>query len=321
MMASQNEVERVRKFNRFYTRQIGLLREGILDSPFPLTQARVLYEVAHRPGVRAVELMDELGLDRGYLSRMLAGFEKRGLVERSVAEKDRRVRRVKLTAKGRAEFGKLDSRSKAQVGEMLAGLSGPGRERLVAGMAEIEGLLAAPKNTGEAGAGPGAGPGFVVRTHGPGDIGWVVARHGELYAREQGWDVSFEGLVAEIAGRFLTKFDPKRERCWIAQDEDQRLGCVFLVRQSARVAKLRLLLVEPAARGMGVGSTLVKECLAFARECGYGKVVLWTQSHLSSAHKIYAAEGFKLVKEERHRSWGKEMVGQYWELGLRKGPR
>ncbi len=220
-MTSQNEIERVRKFNRFYTRRMGLLREGILDSPFSLTQARVLYEVAHRPGVRVTELAAELGFDRGYLSHMLSGFEAKGLVERAVSAKDGRVRQVKLTAKGRAEFGKLDARAKAQAGEMLAGLSGPGRERLVAGMAEIEGLLEAPKSAGE------SGPGFVVRTHGPGDIGWVVARHGELYAQEQGWDSSFEGLVAEIAGRFLTKFDAKWERCWIAQDEDQRLGCVF----------------------------------------------------------------------------------------------
>ena len=316
MPVTPREIEKVRSFNRFYTRQIGLLREGFLETAYSLTQARVLYEVAQRPGVRATDLMEELGMSRGYLSQVLTGLVRQGLIARAVAEGDRRERLLQLTAKGKEEFAKLEARSRAQAGAMLERLSGPGRERLAAGMAEIEGLLRAKPESGA-----GSGPGFVVRTHGPGDIGWVVARHGELYAQEQGWDASFEGLVAEIAGKFLTKFDPKWERCWIAQDEDQRLGCVFLVRQSARVAKLRLLLVEPAARGMGVGTTLVKECLAFARECGYGKVVLWTQAHLASAHKIYVGEGFKLVREEKHTSWGKEMVGQYWELGLRRGPR
>jgi DNA-binding MarR family transcriptional regulator/N-acetylglutamate synthase-like GNAT family acetyltransferase len=316
MRVTAKEIEQVRSFNRFYTRQIGLLREGFLESAFSLTQARVMYEVARRPGVRATDLMEELGLDRGRLSRVVVGLERLGLIARAVAESDKRERLLKLTAKGKAEFATLEARSKAAAGAMLERLSGPGRQRLAAGMAEIEGLLKAKPEVGAK-----AGAGFVVRTHGPGDIGWVVARHGELYAQEQGWDSSFEGLVAEIAGKFLTKFDPKWERCWIAQDEDQRLGCVFLVRQTARVAKLRLLLVEPAARGMGVGTTLVKECLAFARECGYRKVVLWTQSHLGAAHRIYAGEGFKLVREEKHTSWGKEMVGQYWELGLRKGKR
>jgi DNA-binding MarR family transcriptional regulator/N-acetylglutamate synthase-like GNAT family acetyltransferase len=320
MRVTAREIEQVRSFNRFYTRQIGLLREGFLETEYSLMQSRVLYEVARRPGARATDLMEEMGLDRGLLSRVLVGLERQGLIVRAVAEGDKRERLLKLTAKGKAEFAKLEARSKEQAGAMLEKLSGPGRQRLAAGMAEIEGLLRGLHRM-EPEAGAGTGSGFVVRTHGPGDIGWVVARHGELYAQEQGWDSSFEGLVAEIAGRFLTDFDPKWERCWIAQDEDQRLGCVFLVRQTARVAKLRLLLVEPAARGMGVGATLVKECVAFARECGYGKVVLWTQSHLGSAHRIYAGEGFRLVREEKHKSWGKEMVGQYWELGLGRGKR
>jgi DNA-binding MarR family transcriptional regulator/GNAT superfamily N-acetyltransferase len=307
MPVSENDIEQVRAFNRFYTRQIGLLREGLLQTPFSLTQARVLYELGRRPGTRSSLLAAELGLDPAYLSRLLKSFDRQRLIKRSPSHHDRRVSDVSLTPGGRAEFERLNARSRAETSQMLAAMTRPQQQRLVACMTAIRQLLGSPDELPKA---------IVVRTHRPGDIGWVIARHGELYAREYQWDATFEGLVAEIAGRFLTHFDPRRERCWIAERDGERVGGIFLVGKSKTVAKLRLLLVEPSARGTGIGTRLVEECIAFARQCGYRKLTLWTNDILHAARRIYERTGFRLVKEEKHRNFGHDLVGQVWELPL-----
>jgi DNA-binding MarR family transcriptional regulator/GNAT superfamily N-acetyltransferase len=307
MPVSQARTERIRSFNRFYTKRIGLLREQFLKTPFSLTQARVLYELGHNAEIRAAVLVEELGLDAGYVSRLLKSFEAQGLIKRSTSRDDRRANNVSLTPKGRAEFKRLDARSRAEIGEMLRPMNTSQQNRLVTSMTAIRELLDAP---------PKPAPEFILRTHQPGDIGWAIARHGELYAQEYQWDPSFEGFVAEIAGAFLCKFDAERERCWIAEREGERVGCVFLVRQSKSEAKLRLLLVEPSARGLGIGARLVEECIAFARQCGYRKLTLWTNDILHAARKIYERAGFHLVKEEKHYSFGHDLVGQFWELSL-----
>jgi DNA-binding MarR family transcriptional regulator/N-acetylglutamate synthase-like GNAT family acetyltransferase len=299
-------VRAVRQFNRFYTRQIGVLREGLLDTQFSLTQARVLYELGTRAGVQGSQLVEELGLDPGYLSRLLKSFEKRGLIRRSASKADGRVQNLALTAQGRKRFEELNARSADETAAVLAGLSDDGQAELVGSMSSIERLLGGDEDS--------ARP--ALRSHEPGDIGWIVSRHGELYAREYGWDVSFEGFVAEIAGKFLMNFDAAKERCWIAERDGQRLGCAVLVKQSERTAKLRLLLVEPAARGLGVGQMLVDACIVFAREAGYRKVTLWTNDILHAARRIYERVGFRLVREEKHRSFGQDLVGQFWELKL-----
>lgn len=308
MPASATDVESVRAFNRFYTKRIGLLREGLLDTPFSLTQARVLFEIGRNPGTRSATLAADLGLDPGYLSRLLQTFERRQLIKRSKSREDRRVFHLTFTAKGRDEFQCLDSRSREEIAEMLESLDDSRQRRLLESMTAIRSLLDRPE---------GEAPVVALRTHRAGDIGWVVARHGELYAQEYAFDSTFEGLVAEIAGKFLAHFDPQRERCWIAELDGTRAGCVFLVTESATVAKLRLLLVEPWARGHAIGSRLVRECISFARECGYRKLSLWTNDVLHAARKIYLREGFHLVKQEHHHSFGRDLVGQFWELNLR----
>lgn len=308
MPASATDVESVRAFNRFYTKRIGLLREGLLDTPFSLTQARVLFEIGRNPGTRSATLAADLGLDPGYLSRLLQTFERRQLIKRSKSREDRRVFHLTFTAKGRDEFQCLDSRSREEIAEMLESLDDSRQRRLLESMTAIRSLLDRPE---------GEAPVVALRMHRAGDIGWVVARHGELYAQEYAFDSTFEGLVAEIAGKFLAHFDPQRERCWIAELDGTRAGCVFLVTESATVAKLRLLLVEPWARGHAIGSRLVRECISFARECGYRKLSLWTNDVLHAARKIYLREGFHLVKQEHHHSFGRDLVGQFWELNLR----
>jgi len=305
MGVSVKKIQLVRRFNRFYTKRIGLLQEGLLDTPFSLTQARVLFEIAHTPATRSATLAADLGLDPGYLSRLLESFERRKLVSRSPSDKDRRVRHLTLTEKGRAEFASLDGRSRAKIGEMLASLKPAQQQRLTGSMTAIQNLLDPPAEAS-----------IFLRAHRPGDIGWVIERHGELYAREYGWDSTFEGLVATIAGKFLTDFDSRKEHCWIAEMNGERVGCVFLVRASATVAKLRLLLVEPAARGHSIGTRLVEECIAFARQAGYRKLTLWTNSVLRAARRIYERAGFCLVKEGRHHSFGHDLVDQVWELKL-----
>lgn len=307
MPVPEQTIQLVRRFNRFYTRRIGLLREGLLDTPFSLTQARVLFEIAHRPGTRSANLATGLGLDPAYLSRLLGSFERRKLVVRKQSRDDRRVNHLRLTAKGRAAFARLDSLSREQSSELLAGLKSAEQQRLTDSMRAIQELLEPAVK---------AEPAITLRTHRAGDIGWVVARHGEIYTKEYGWDNTFEGLVAEIAGRFLTNFDPERERCWIAELDGQRAGCVFLVKHTATVAKLRLLLVEPSARGHSIGARLVDACIAFARQAGYRKVTLWTQNNLHAARRLYQRAGFRLVEEGKHHAFGVDLVQQVWDLKL-----
>jgi len=307
MQATQPDarVKAVRHFNRFYTRHIGVLHEHLLKSEYSLTEVRVLYELAHREAPTASELMKDLGLDRGYLSRLLASFEKRGLIERETSEQDGRQSHVRLTRKGRAAFAPLDAASDREVHGMLQQLPDVEQAALVDALHRVESLLGDKA--------PGA---YSLRHHRPGDMGWVVQRHGELYWQEYAWDERFEALVADIAARFVQNYDAKRERCWIAERDGERLGCVFLVKGSDDEARLRLLLVEPRARGLGLGKRLVEECVAFARTAGYKKISLWTNSVLDAARHIYGQQGFKVVREEKHHSFGQDLIGETWELEL-----
>jgi DNA-binding MarR family transcriptional regulator/GNAT superfamily N-acetyltransferase len=300
-------VAAVRRFSRFYTQKIGLLHEGYLGSPFSLAESRVLYELAHRDGATAAELSRDLGLDPGYLSRILRGFEKRRLLARATSKADGRRSHIALTERGRDAFAPLHARSRDEIGAMLGALTETEQQRLVEAMRTIETALGAPAER--------KAP-YMLRSHQPGDMGWVVHRHGVLYAQEYGWDERFEALVAEIVAKFIQRFDPKRERCWIAEKDGEIVGSVFLVRRSATVGQLRLLLVEPRARGLGVGSRLVSECIRFARQVGYRKVTLWTNSVLVAARRIYEGAGFRLVHSERHRSFGHDLVGETWERPL-----
>ena len=307
MSHSDEQVAAVRAFNRFYTRKLGVLDQQLLKSPYSLSEARVLYELAHREDLSAKEIGTELGLDAGYLSRIVQNFDEAGLITRKPLPSDRRQHRLALTAKGRQASAKLERSSQDDVAAMLAGLPPGGSERLIGAMATIERLL------GESG---GSSSPAVLREPRPGDLGWVVQSHGALYAREYGFDSSFEGLVAEIAAKFLSSFDASRERCWIADIDGAQVGSVFLVRHSDDVAKLRLLLVDPAGRGQGLGQRLVAECIAFAKACGYRRITLWTQSILVAARAIYQQAGFRLVATEPHRSFGQSLTGETWELEL-----
>jgi len=300
-------VASVRRFNRFYTRQIGVLEEHLSRSPFSLAQARVLYEVARHPDTTATALGVSLGLDAGYLSRIVASFERHGLVARRRSRADARRAHLTLTPGGRAAFAALDAASQRDVAAMLARLSGPAQARLVAAMRTVEELLADR---------PAARRPYVLRDYRAGDLGWVVERHGALYAEEYGWGARFEALVAGIVARFVQRQDRARERCWIAERDGERVGCVFLVKKSASAAQLRLLLVEPAARGLGLGRTLVDECTRFARRAGYRKIVLWTNSVLDAARHIYQTAGYRLVKQERHEDLGTDPSFEIWELKL-----
>ncbi len=302
-----DNIDAIRAFNRFYTQKIGVLREGLVESPFSLAEARVLYELSRRERPTAGALCRELGLDPGYLSRILRRFEKGRLMVRRRSAEDGRQQILALTKRGRAAFAGLDKGTRRQIGGLLKPIAAAERARLVTAMATIEQVLGAP--------GAGTAP-YLLRNHRPGDIGWVVARHGAVYAEEYGWDETFEALVAEIAAKFLRHYDAKREQCWIAERDGVNVGSVFLVKQSNTVAKLRLLLVEPGARGLGIGGRLVEECAAFARRAGYRRVTLWTQSILVAARRIYEGGGFRLVREEPHRSFGHDLVGEHWELTL-----
>lgn len=298
----------VRRFSRFYTRRIGLLHEGLLGSPFSLAEGRVLYELGQREAATATELAAELDLDQGYLSRILAGFERRGLLRREKSDADRRQTRLTLTPQGKAAFASLDGDSRAQIGAMLGRLAPPEQNRLAAALREAEALLgAAPPET--------RAP-YLLRSPVPGDMGWIVHRQAVLYAREYGWDASYEALVAEIVAKFVQNFDASRERCWIAERGGAAVGSVFLVRKTEEVAQLRLLYVEAAARGMGIGARLVEECIRFARQVGYRRIALWTNDVLVSARRIYQATGFTLTAEEGHHSFGQDLVGQTWEKPL-----
>lgn len=302
-----HRVEAVRRFNRIYTAQIGVLRQGYLESPFSLTEVRVLYELAHQDQLTAATLARSLGLDAGYLSRILLGFRRRGLVAKKTSESDARQSHISLTRKGRRAFAPLEAKSQAEIAALLGRLPAPAQNRLLDAMHTIETLLGAPPKP--------AGP-YLLRSHQPGDMGWVIHRHGVLYASEYGWDERFEALVAEIAAHFIQHLDPKRERCWLAEKDGAIVGSVFLVKKSGRVAKLRLLLVEPSARGLGIGARLVDECIRFARQAGYRKITLWTQSNLYAARHIYAQAGFRCVHKERHRSFGFRLVSETWDLKL-----
>jgi DNA-binding MarR family transcriptional regulator/N-acetylglutamate synthase-like GNAT family acetyltransferase len=310
MAETTGQAERVgivRRFNRHYTEQIGLLHEGYLASPFSLAEARVLYELAHREQPTAAELAKSLALDPGYLSRILRTFEKRRLLRRTPSKSDGRRSHLVLTARGRAAFAPLDTRSREEVGAMLERLAPAEQSRLVEAMRTIERLLGPPAEHRVP---------YVLRLHRPGDMGWVVHRHGALYAHEYGFDERFEALVATIVAKFIERDDPKRERCWIAEKDGEIVGSVFLVRHSRTVGQLRLLLVEPSARGLGIGARLVDECVRFARQVGYRRITLWTNSVLRAARHIYQSAGFRLVHRERHRSFGHDLVGETWELTL-----
>jgi DNA-binding MarR family transcriptional regulator/GNAT superfamily N-acetyltransferase len=301
------QVEAVRRFNRFYTKQIGVLHEKVLRSHFSLTEARILYELAHQEQTTATGLVKELGLDGGYLSRILRQFEKRGLLAKQPSETDGRMSILRLTGKGKKALEVIDTRSRGQIDAVLRGVSTADRNRLVEAMNTIGGLL---------GARPEQRAPYVLRPHRPGDMGWVVHRHGALYTEEYGWDERFEALVAGIVSNFIQRYDPKRERCWIAEREGEMVGSVFLVRKAKTTAKLRLLLVEPKARGLGIGTRLVQECSIFARQAGYRKIVLWTNSVLHAARRIYQAAGYRLIREEPHHSFGHDLIGETWELKL-----
>ena len=301
-------VQRVRAFNRFYTRRLRLLDAGHLGSPFSLSEVRVLYEIAHRDGASAGAIASALDLDAGYLSRMLQSFRRRGLIAAAAAPEDGRRRTLRLTRRGRQAFGRLDVRASGQVREMLGHLGDDDLEPLVGAMGQVETLLQEARGM----------PAVVVglREPGPGDLGWVVQRHGELYATEYGWGAPFERLVARVVGEFAAGDDDPRQRAWIATVDGRRAGCVFVMRGSDSVAKLRLLLVEPWARGHGLGERLVQACLAGARELGYARMTLWTNEVLHAARRIYERQGFVLVARERHRIFGPELTGETWERDL-----
>ena len=306
-MPAHESVSAIRRFNRFYTKHIGVLHEGHLDSPFSLTEARVLYELAHRDDLTASELARDLALDSGYLSRILRSFEQRALIEKTRSESDARQTHLRLTETGRTAFAPLDSRADEEITTLVERVHPDDRRRLTDAMRTIERVLV---------PGADASRSYLIRTHQPGDIGWVVYRHGVLYAREYGWDERFEALVAQIVAEFVHNFDARGERCWIAEQHGERVGSVFLVRKTDTIAKLRLLLVEPKARGLGIGHRLVDECIRFARQARYDRITLWTNSVLDAARHIYEQAGFKLMSEEPHSQFGKELVGQTWELEL-----
>ena len=311
---SEQRIAAVRRFTRFYTRRVGVLLEHLLDSPFSRTAGLVLYDLAQWPeGQRptAAALAAKLDLDEGYLSRILRGFAHRGLVRKGSHAADSRRKPLELTAQGRRAFAPLDGRSRAEVAAMLASLAAAEQQRLVGAMQVIEDLLGAQGIGTRAKTVP-----YLLRAHRPGDMGWVIHRHGALYAQEYGYDERFEALVAAIAAHFIEHFDRDRERCWIAEMDGEIVGSVLLVRKTATVAKLRLLLVEPRARGLGIGARLVDECVRFARAAGYRKLALWTQSELAAARRLYERAGFERVHAEPHRSFGKKLVAETWELRL-----
>lgn len=298
-----------RRFNRLYTRLIGTLQEGLLNTEYSLAEARILYELATRTSPKAKDIADTLGIDAGYLSRLLGKFDRAGMLKRKASEGDSRSAELTLTQRGKSAFGKLNALSEAHARSVIEHLPHSDRTQLVRSMRAIEDILM--KTDGKR-------PMYVLRPHRVGDMGWVVCREGATYAEEYGWDGMFEAMVARIVADFVTNFDPNRERCWIADVDGASVGHIFLVRHPERAdtAKLRLLFVEPSARGMGLGQVLVNECVAFARLAGYKNIVLWTQSILVAAHRIYEKAGFRLMQQESHHSFGKDLVGQTWELEL-----
>jgi DNA-binding MarR family transcriptional regulator/GNAT superfamily N-acetyltransferase len=302
----QGQVKAIRAFNRFYTRKIGVL-DGMASSPFSLAEARVLYELANRRQPTATDIRKELGLDAGYMSRILRDFERRKLVTRARSRTDERQRFLSLTSKGRSVFAPLNARSNRDVAAMLKHLSPIEREQVVHSVQTVRRLLG---DIAE------AKPSYLLRPHQPGDMGWIVHRQAILYADEYGWDGTYEALAAEIVAQFIKNYDPRRERAWVAEKDGERVGAVFVARGSDQVVRLRLLHVEQQARGLGIGKRLVEECIRFARQAGYQKMTLWTQSILQAARHIYKTAGFQVVNEEKHRSFGKDLTAETWELDL-----
>ena len=298
----------LRQFSRFFTRQLGLLDEHLHDGGFSLTEVRVLYEITHRQGVSAADLRRDLAIDAGYLSRILRRFVAQGLVKRSLHATDARSSTLTATAKGKKALAPLEEASSARAAALISHLDAGSADELRLALRTIERALAPQAR--------GTPEPVVLRQHQVGDIGWIVHRQGLLYAQEYGWDQTFEALVAEIAAKFVRDFDPKHERCWVAEQGSRIVGSAFVVRKSARVAQLRLLYVEPQARGQGLGARLVDECIRFARSKHYKTLMLWTNDVLRAARHVYEARGFVLEKEERHRAFGKALVGQYWTLAL-----
>ena len=310
MTVKSPDIAAVRRFNRFYTRQIGVLRKTYLDSPYSLGEMRVLYELAHGGARTASDIARALDLDAGYLSRLLRKFEKAGLISRKTSREDARQSHLALTARGARVFAPFEQRSQDQVGDMLGKLPASEQSKLVGAMQTIERLLDGKQE-------PAREPRVILRAPKIVDFGWIVSRHGQLYAQEYGWDASFEGLCAQIVADFANNFDPKLERCWIAVMDGENVGCVMLARDAeAAVARIRLLLVDPNARGLKLGTRLVDECLKFARAAGYKKVTLWTHSVLTAARHIYEKAGFTLTRSEKKKSWGKQVVSEHWDLTL-----
>jgi DNA-binding MarR family transcriptional regulator/GNAT superfamily N-acetyltransferase len=303
---AKSHVKAVRAFNRFYTQRIGVLKR-YLDTDFTLTEVRVLYELAHRPPLTARDLVQDLELDPGYLSRILRRFETAGWIVREPAPNDRRQALLRLTEDGYATFAPLQQKSRDETTALLATVSPAARPRLIAALQTVHTLLEPP---------PAEQRKLMLRDPRPGDMGWVVQAHGELYAREHGFDASFEALVAEIVAKFVRDFDASREKAWIAEVDGERAGCVFLVRKSATVAQLRLLLLLPQARGLGLGARLVDACMAFAQAQGYRRMMLWTQSTLTAARALYASRGFTLKESEDNDAFGQQLVSEVWERKL-----
>jgi DNA-binding MarR family transcriptional regulator/GNAT superfamily N-acetyltransferase len=311
MTDRERRVAAVRRFNRFYTRQLGVLRKNFLDSPYSLGEARVLYEIASGTAPTASEIGRALDLDAGYLSRTLRNFERRGLIARKPSPGDARQSRLVLSGRGRRVFAPLQRRSQHEAGNLLGRLSAAQQARLVGAMSTIEGLIEAPSRQASAPHGH-----YILRAPRPGDFGWIVKRHAELYAEEYGWVAPFEGVCAQIVADFLNKFDARHERCWMAEMDGENVGSIMLAKDSNEVARIRLLLVDPKARGLGLGARLTDECIRFARRAGYRKITLWTHRVLTAARHIYQKAGFKLMRSERHRSWGKPVVSEHWDLEL-----
>jgi DNA-binding MarR family transcriptional regulator/GNAT superfamily N-acetyltransferase len=304
---TDDQIAAVRAFNRFYTRKLGVLDQHLGKSPFSLSEARVLYELAHRDDLAAKEIGNELGLDPGYLSRIVQSFDEKGLITRRPLPADRRQYQLSLTAKGRQTFAKLNLGSQNEVAAMLARLSASDATRLTQAMATIEAVLEQRRSQ------PAS---VVLRSHRIGDIGWVISRQAAAYAAEYNWDIGYEALIAEICARFIKNYDAAREHCWIAEVDGEPVGSIFLVKATDEIAKLRLLLVEKKARGLGVGRALVEQCIQGARERGYSRMTLWTQSILVAARGIYQGAGFKLTATEPHRSFGQDLIGETWERDL-----
>ncbi|MCG8339032.1 MAG: helix-turn-helix domain-containing GNAT family N-acetyltransferase [Proteobacteria bacterium] len=307
MAELDDRVQAIRHFNRFYTKWTGLVTDRYLNLPYSLTEARVLYELFHQGEITATGLRTELSLDAGYLSRMLKGFERGKLIVRQRSGTDARQMVLRLTEQGRKTFLKLNATSQQSIEQALSLVPVDEQDRVVTAMQTIESLLSPRKTSGTP---------YLIRLHQPGDMGWVISQHGKLYQLEYNWDIRFEALVAEIAAKFINNFDARKECCWIAEQDGENIGSVFLVRHTTTIAKLRMLIVSPKARGMGVGTRLVDECIRFARQAGYGKIRLWTVSMLTAAKKLYQQAGFRLVKEEQNHSFGHDLTDETWELKL-----